>query len=71
MLITFILSLLYLSKVHSSSGHKQSLKEVFADPAVGVRLADTKAAYEVKALDSFYTMLQNEPDRAYYGYVTV
>lgn len=31
------------------------------------RLADTKAAGEVKALDDFYKMLQNEPDRAFYG----
>lgn len=27
----------------------------------------TKAASEVKALDTFYHTLQNEPDRAYYG----
>lgn len=86
--------------VHSSSGHKHSLKEVLGDPAVTVRLADTKvsmcvcvyvcgwcvdvwvckcvmggiwvcvdaqALAEVKALDSFYAMLQSEPDRAYYG----
>eukprot|EP00731_Ephydatia_muelleri_P023467 Em0015g1050a len=53
--------------VHSSSGHKHALTEVLADPVVTVRLADTKAAEEVKALDSFYTMLQNEPDRAFYG----
>jgi protein pelota len=54
--------------IHSSSGHKQSLKEVLADPAVLVKLADTKAADEVKALDAFYLMLQNEPTRAFYGY---
>jgi len=53
--------------VHSSSGHKHSLKEVLADPAVTARLADTKAAAEVKVLDTFFTMLQTEPDRAYYG----
>jgi protein pelota len=53
--------------IHSSSGHKQSLKEVLADPAVLVKLADTKAADEVKALDAFYLMLQNEPTRAFYG----
>ena len=28
-----------------------------------------QAAGEVKALDTFFTMLQTEPDRAYYGYV--
>jgi len=102
--------------VHVSSGHKHVLKEVLADPAVTVKLADTKvmksavlggqagaytkvmksavlggqagasklglssvlslsflnvlclqAASEVKALESFYHMLQVEPDRAYYG----
>jgi len=53
--------------VHSSSGFKHALKEVLAEPAVVSRLSDTKAAGEVKALDAFYTMLQNEPDRAFYG----
>ncbi|XP_020616693.1 protein pelota homolog isoform X1 [Orbicella faveolata] len=52
---------------HSSSGHKHSLKEVLANPAVTAKLADTKAAAEVKALDNFFTMLQTEPERAYYG----
>ena len=28
--------------VHSSSGHKQVLKEILSDPAVASRLADTK-----------------------------
>ncbi len=28
--------------VHSSTGHKHSLKEVLADSAVAIRLADTK-----------------------------
>jgi len=53
--------------VHASSGFKHSLKEVLADPAVASRLTDTKASSEVKALDAFYTMLSNEPDRAFYG----
>lgn len=53
--------------VHSSSGHKHALKEVLADPVVTARLADTKAAGEVKALDTFFMMLQTEPERAYYG----
>ena len=42
-------------------------REVLSDPNVSVKLADTKAASEVKALDSFYSMLQNEPNRAFYG----
>jgi len=43
--------------------------EVLQDPAVSTRLSDTKAAAEVKALDDFYTMLQNDPNRAFYGFV--
>jgi len=53
--------------VHSSSGFKHSLQEVLSDPAISSRLSDTKATSEVRALESFYTMLQNEPDRAFYG----
>jgi len=53
--------------VHSSSGFKHSLQEVLSDPAVSSRLSDTKATSEVRALQTFYTMLQNEPDRAFYG----
>uniref|UniRef100_A0A8C4GK38 Protein pelota homolog n=1 Tax=Dicentrarchus labrax TaxID=13489 RepID=A0A8C4GK38_DICLA len=53
--------------VHSSSGHKYSLKEILSDPTVTNRLSDTKAAGEVKALEDFYKMLQHEPDRAFYG----
>ena len=43
------------------------LLEVLCDPSLAPKLADTKAAGEVKALDDFYQMLQNDPDRAYYG----
>lgn len=53
--------------VHSSSGFKHSLKEVLTDPTVLARLADTKASGEVKSLEDFYHMLQNDPDRAFYG----
>ncbi|XP_061613321.1 protein pelota homolog isoform X2 [Phyllopteryx taeniolatus] len=53
--------------VHSSSGHKYSLKEILSDPTVTNRLSDTKAAGEVKVLEDFYKMLQHEPDRAFYG----
>ena len=54
--------------VHSSSGHVHSLNEVLKDPAVLVRLSDTKAANEVNALDAFYSMMNEDPLRAYYGY---
>lgn len=30
-------------------------------------MADTKASSEVRALESFYTMLQTEPAKAFYG----
>lgn len=53
--------------IHSSSGFKHSLKEVLADPAVTARMADTKAAAEVKVLENFYTVLNSEPSRAFYG----
>jgi protein pelota len=53
--------------VHTSSGFKHSLKEVLTDPYIQNRLSDTKAAGEVRALDDFYKMLQNDSNRAYYG----
>lgn len=52
---------------HSSSGFKHSLKEVLQDPSLAPKLSDTKASAEVKALDDFYQMLMNDPDRAFYG----
>lgn len=53
--------------VHASSGFKHSLKEVLADPNVISRISDTKAAGEVKALENFHMILQNDPSRAFYG----
>uniref|UniRef100_A0A5S6QLD3 Protein pelota homolog n=1 Tax=Trichuris muris TaxID=70415 RepID=A0A5S6QLD3_TRIMR len=53
--------------VHSTSGFKHALKEVLADPQVSNRLADTKASGEVKALEMFFNLLVNEPQRAFYG----
>ena len=41
--------------------------EVLQDPSVIVKLCDTKALGEVKALDDFYQMLQNDSNRAFYG----
>ena len=54
--------------VHSSSGHKHALKEVLAQEEVRSRLADTKAVSEVRALESFFEMLNTDEHRAYYGY---
>ncbi|CAH1102581.1 unnamed protein product [Psylliodes chrysocephalus] len=53
--------------IHSSSGFKHSLKEVLQDPHVINKISDTKAAAEVKALENFYTTLQCEPSKAFYG----
>ncbi|XP_075152876.1 pelota mRNA surveillance and ribosome rescue factor [Haematobia irritans] len=53
--------------VHSSSGFKHSLREVLQEPAVMSKISDTKAAGEVKVLEQFYTMLQCEPAKAFYG----
>lgn len=37
------------------------------DPAVMAKMADTKALGEVRALEAFYTMLQTESSKAFYG----
>lgn len=42
--------------------------EVLGNPEVVARMADTKAAAEVKALENFYAILQTEPGRAFYGF---
>lgn len=54
--------------VHSASGFKHAIKEIFEDPNLAPRLTDTKALGEVKVLDAFYQMLKTEPTRAYYGF---
>lgn len=41
--------------------------EVLQDPAVLARMADTKASSEVRALEQFYTILQTDPAKAFYG----
>lgn len=43
------------------------ITEVLSDQVVVAKLADTKAAGEIRALESFYSMLQTEPAKAYYG----
>lgn len=53
--------------VHSSSGFKHSLKEVLVEPSVMAKMSDTKALGEVKALEAFYSTLQTEPAKAFYG----
>ncbi|XP_022207560.1 protein pelota [Nilaparvata lugens] len=53
--------------VHSSSGFKHSLKEVLMDQSVIAKMSETKAMGEVRALEAFYTTLQTEPAKAFYG----
>lgn len=52
---------------HASSGHKHSLQEALAQPTVSARLADTKAAGEIRALAEFNAMMATDEDRAFYG----
>lgn len=40
---------------------------MLTDSALVSRISDTKAAAEVKILETFYTMLQTDPSRAFYG----
>jgi|TARA_B110000208_G_scaffold162070_1_gene198107 protein pelota len=51
----------------SANGHLQALKEVLASEGIARRLADTMAAREVAALVRFFRLLDDDPDRAYYG----
>lgn len=53
--------------LHASNGFKHALTEVLQDPLIANRLSDTKAAGEVKALDDFMQLLNEEPEKAYYG----
>ncbi|KAI9271449.1 hypothetical protein BY458DRAFT_586530 [Sporodiniella umbellata] len=55
-------------QIHCSNGHKHALTEIMQDPSIQARLADTKAAREVQALDKFYEMMNTDPDRAFYGF---
>lgn len=41
--------------------------EILVEPSVMAKMADTKALGEVKALEAFYSMLQIEPAKAFYG----
>lgn len=52
---------------HSSCVHKQALKELLSDEQVQKSIANTKAATHLKALEEFYQMVKNEPDRVAFG----
>ena len=49
------------------AGYKHALKEVLSAPAVMSKIKDTKAAREVRALETFYSMLTLDSARAFYG----
>jgi len=53
--------------VHSTSGQKDALNEVLQDPSIAGRVADTKAAGEMRKLEEFYAKLNDNPDTAFYG----
>lgn len=38
------------------------------EPAIQSKLADTKFAQEVKTLDRFYSLLNSDPAKAFYGF---
>jgi protein pelota len=52
---------------HTSSGHKHALTEALTSPAVKAKLADTRYAREMEAVDSFFRMIHTDEFRAWYG----
>ncbi len=55
-------------KRQAASGHMQALRQVLADQSCSDLIKTTKAFEEVKALEDFFTMMNKNPDRAFYGY---
>ncbi len=53
---------------HAASGHKHDLKNVLADEDVQKLVQDTQAADEVRVLRDFFKVLNDDPDRAFYGF---
>mmetsp|Transcript_14264 Transcript_14264/g.35410 ORF Transcript_14264/g.35410 Transcript_14264/m.35410 type:complete len:535 (+) Transcript_14264:182-1786(+) len=54
-----------------STANKQGLQELLDDPQVQKRIATTKASENVKTLDELYRRLQQDPERACYGFPQV
>ena len=52
---------------HASSAYKHALKELFRDPAIAARVADTRAGGEVAALSEFLQTMSKSPDSVTYG----
>ena len=55
----------------STSGHKHALEDVFADPNISNKLADTRFSQEIEVLNNFLRMIDVNPDKAYYGFLHV
>ena len=53
--------------VHSSTGQYHSLGEVLKDPAVVVKLKDTRYARETKLVDPFFELMRKDEGKAWYG----
>ena len=53
--------------VKSSNGYKDALNEALCDPTVLIKLKDTKAIRELKALEKFYDCMKKDYDRIAYG----
>jgi protein pelota len=53
---------------HAASGHKHDLKNVLADEDVQRQVQDTQAADEVRVLREFFRVLNDDPNRAFYGF---
>uniref|UniRef100_A0A7E4W011 Protein pelota homolog n=1 Tax=Panagrellus redivivus TaxID=6233 RepID=A0A7E4W011_PANRE len=51
-----------------ASGYKHSLKQILSDPSTAHLLAGSKAHEEVKTLEKFMNLFDNDPSRAFYGY---
>ncbi len=54
--------------VHSSSGHKYALEQVLADESLQNRLSDTYAAKAAAALKDFFLLINEDSEKAFYGY---
>ncbi|KAL2313793.1 Protein dom34 [Schizosaccharomyces pombe] len=53
--------------LHSSTGHIHSLNEILKDPAVESKLADTKYVQEIRVLNKFYDVMNEDDRKAWYG----
>ncbi|EPY49853.1 translation release factor eRF1 family protein [Schizosaccharomyces cryophilus OY26] len=53
--------------LHSSTGHIHSLNEVLKNSIVESKLADTKYIQEIRMLNKFYQVMNDDDRRAWYG----